>query len=264
MRTMTALLILGALTATARAEPPDARAVVAGMKSVLEPTRPSIRKLTMRVSGGGLGETSEVVLGQARGTVGTERRTLNVVLAPESLRGTAFLVQDDGAASDVQWLYIPAIGRVRQLVSPEAYSAFLNSDFTYADLGFVDTGARYRLLGTKTYDGTRALEIEGLPKQSWYYGRTVTSVASDSGRPLERKLYDPAKRLWKVERWGGTSAVDGVPTVLRVSMEDLQAKTRTDIDVSAVRYDVPVPEALLEPAQLSKAASSPLWNELGG
>jgi len=264
MRTMTALLILGALTATARAEPPDARAVVAGMKSVLEPTRPSIRKLTMRVSGGGLGETSEVVLGQARGTVGTERRTLNVVLAPESLRGTAFLVQDDGAASDVQWLYIPAIGRVRRLVSPEAYSAFLNSDFTYADLGFVDTGARYRLLGTKTYDGTRALEIEGLPKESWYYGRTVTSVASDSGRPLERKLYDPAKRLWKVERWGETSAVDGVPTVLRVSMEDLQAKTRTDIDVSAVRYDVPVPGALLEPAQLSKAASSPLWKELGG
>ena len=260
MRTLTALLILGALTATARAEPSDARAVVAGMKSVLEPTRPSIRKLTMRVSGGESGETSEVVLGQAR----TERRTLSVVLAPESLRGTAFLVQNDGAASDVQWLYIPAIGRVRRLVSPEAYSAFLNSDFTYADLGFVDTGARYRLLGTKTYDGTRALEIEGLPKQSWYYGRTVTSVASDSGRPLERKLYDPAKRLWKVERWGGTSAVDGVPTVLRVSMEDLQAKTRTDIDVSAVRYDVPVPGALLEPAQLSKAASSPLWKELGG
>src|SRR2546427_4626182 len=49
----------------------------------------------------------------------SERRTLNVVLAPEGLRGTAFLVQDDGAASDVQWLYIPAIGRVRQLVSPE-------------------------------------------------------------------------------------------------------------------------------------------------
>ena len=47
-------------------------------------------------------------------------------------------------------------------------------------------------------------------------------------------------------------------------MEDLQAKTRTDIDVSAVRYDVPVPEALLEPAQLSKAAASPLWNDLGG
>src|SRR2546427_12125610 len=89
----------------------------------------------------------------------SERRTLNVVLAPESLRGAAFLVQDDGAASDVQWLYIPAIGRVRRLVSPEAYSAFLNSDFTYADLGFVDTGARYRLLGTKTYDGTRTLEI---------------------------------------------------------------------------------------------------------
>src|SRR2546425_5807405 len=125
MRTTTALLILGALTATARAEPSDARAVVAGMNSALEPTRPSIRKLTMRLSGGEFGETSEVVLGQARGTVGTERRILNVVLAPASLRGTAFLVQDDGVASGVQWFYVPAIGRVREFVAPEAYSAFL-------------------------------------------------------------------------------------------------------------------------------------------
>jgi len=31
-----------------------------------------------------------------------------------------------------------------------------------------------------------------------------------------------------------------------------------------VRYDVSLPEGLLEPAQLPKAAASPLWNELGG
>jgi len=130
MRTLTALLILGALTATARAEPSDARAVVAGMKSALEPTRPSIRKLTMRVSGGESGETSEVVLGQAR----TERRTLSVVLAPESLRGTAFLVQNDGAASDVQWLYIPAIGRVRRLGASAAVRAPLAAKLALACL----------------------------------------------------------------------------------------------------------------------------------
>src|SRR2546427_5381746 len=55
----------------------DALPIFAGMKSALEPTRPSIRKLTMRVSGGGLGETSEVVLGQARGTVDRKSTRLN-------------------------------------------------------------------------------------------------------------------------------------------------------------------------------------------
>ena len=85
-----------------------------------------------------------------------------------------------------------------------------------------------------------------------------------AGEMNERDLYDPAKQLWKVERWEQISVVDGVPTALRVSMEDRLAKTRTDIDVSAVRYDVPLPEGLLEPAQLPKATASSLWNELGG
>ena len=67
-----------------------------------------------------------------------------------------------------------------------------------------------------------------------------------------------------MERWEEVSVVDGMPTALRVSMEDVQAKTRTDIDVSAVRYDVALPEGLLEPALLPKAAASPLWNTLGG
>ena len=261
--TVAASLILASLTASARAADPDIGMLVREMKSALEPARPSIRKLTFRVSGES-GETSQVIVGQVRGMVGTHRRILNLVLAPASLRGIAYLVEEGGAASDVQWLYLPAIGRVRKVVSPEAYAAFLNSDFTYADLGFVSTGARYRLLGTETHDGTRAFEIEGVPKETWYYGRTVTWLPADSRLPLERDLYDPAKQLWKVERWEQLSVVDGVPTALRVSMEDVQSKTRTDIDVSAVRYDVSPPEGLLDPAQLPKAAGSPLWNELEG
>ncbi len=258
-----ASLILASLTASARAAAPDIGALVGEMRSALEPARPNIRKLTLRMRGES-GETSQVTVGQVRGTVASNSRILNVVLAPGSLRGIGYLVQEGRPASDVQWLYLPAIGRVRKLVSPEAYTAFLNSDFTYADLGFVSAGARYRLIGTETHDGRRAFRIEGVPKETWYYGRTVTWLAADSRLPLERDLYDPAKQLWKVERWEQLSVVDGVPTALRVSMEDVQGKTRTDIDVSAVRYDVSLPEGLLEPAQLPDAAASPFWNELGG
>jgi hypothetical protein len=259
-----ASLILALLTAGGKAAaPPDVQVLVREMKAALEPARPSIRKLTFRVSGES-GETSQVVVGQVRGTARPQRRILNVVLAPESLRGITYLVQEGGAANDVEWFYLPSVGRIRKVVSPEAYSAFLNSDFTYADLGFVSTGARYRLLGTEAHDGKRAFKIEAVPKERWYYGRTVSWVASDSHLPLERDLYDRANQLWKVERWEEVSVVDGVPTALRVSMEDVQAKTRTDIDVSAVRYDVALPEGLLEPALLPKATASPLWNTLGG
>lgn len=260
---LTAFLVLGSLLGSAEAASPDVGLIVKRMRAALEPERPSARKMTFRISGAD-DDASRVVVGQASSGVGDRRRILTVVLSPESLRGTAYLVEQSSADEDVQWLYLPAIDRVRKVVSPEAYAAFLNSDFTYSDLGMIGRGTRYTLLGEEEQDGTHAYRIEGVPKQTWYYGRTVSWVAADSGLPLQRRLYDAAKQLWKVERWEDVSVVDGVPTTMHVSMNDVQARTRTDINVSAVRYDVDVSDTLFDPSQLPKAAASPLWTQLEG
>src|SRR5207244_12374547 len=110
----------------AGAATPDVGGVVRERRTALEPARPSIRKLTLSVSRES-GDPSQVTVGQVRGTAGLHRRILNVVLAPESLRGIAYLVQEGGAGDDVQWLYVPALGRVRQVMSREDVAAFLYS-----------------------------------------------------------------------------------------------------------------------------------------
>jgi hypothetical protein len=145
MKTMKGLGTLGfmamALVVVAgkpAAASPDAATVASQMKRALEPAQSSLRKVTLAVSQDG--ETREVSLGEARGKVGNDGHVLIVVLAPVDLRGTAFLVKEEAAGpNDTTWMYIPAVRRVRTLVSPEAYSAFLNSDFTYSDLAFVNT-----------------------------------------------------------------------------------------------------------------------------
>src|SRR5262249_25785022 len=115
-----------AATSTANAAAPDAKTIVGKLKAALEPEKSSVRKMTLTVSQGGA--TSEMQLGRARGKAADGNRILNVVLAPADLRGTAYLVQEAPAsATNKQWAWVPAIGRVRTLVSPEAYSAFLNS-----------------------------------------------------------------------------------------------------------------------------------------
>ena len=57
--------------------------------------------------------------------------------------------------------------------------------------------------------------------------------------------------------------VDGVPTTMHVSMEDVQAKTRTDIEVRSVDYDADVPDALFDPATLPSARTSSVWRRPG-
>jgi outer membrane lipoprotein-sorting protein len=262
-----ALVVLGCFVpalrpAIAAEEPAPAVKVVNRMDAALDPDRPSIRALRFHVSGRG-GDT-EITVGEARRKIGNVTHEVDVVLAPESLRGTAFLVEQTAADYGAQWIYAPANSRVRKLLSAEAYSPFLNSDFTYADLGLASMKTRYSLSTEEARRDTRAYRIDGIPEDASYFTRTVTWVAVDSEIPLERELYDVEDRLWKVERFEEPTVIDGVPTIRRITMKDVQARTRTDIEVDAVRYDVDVPATLFDPTQLQDAVHSPVWRELGG
>jgi hypothetical protein len=255
-------LVLVVSAVHAIAGPPEIDTIVERMKSALEPVKPSIRRLTFRASGDG--PPAPITVGEARKRVGRSSRHLLVVLAPEVLRGTAGLMYEGGEADDLQWIYSPVIRRVRTIVSPEAYTSFLNSDFTYADLGFVAMRATYALLGEEEIDGEKAWKVEGVPRDRWYYGRTVTWVNQRSGLPHKREFYTPANVLWKVERWDRISTVQGVPTAMRRTMEDVLHKTRTEIDVSSVNYEVWLPDELFDPHELPSAVGHEVWSRLGG
>jgi hypothetical protein len=256
------VLAFGVLASAANAQE-DAKALITKMKATLEPAKSSARTVKLTVTGDG--SSSEVILGQARGAVGGGKQILTVVLAPADLRGTAYLVQEGQASdNDRLWLYIPAIGRVREVVSPEAYSAFLNSDYTYSDLGFISLKAKFSPVKPETVNGAKANVIEQVPPSSWYYSRIVSTVAADSSLPLDRKFYDPSNRLWKDETFGSTAVIDGVPTVMKTTMSDVQAKSSSTLDVQDVKYNVDIPADLLTPGGLVKAAASPIWSSLKG
>jgi outer membrane lipoprotein-sorting protein len=251
------LALLALAAAPAAAAPPAPKDVVQKLKVALDPPRRSVRTLTFHVST--REATTQATVAEARKVVDGAERRLLVVLAPDGIRGTAYLVQEGGPRPDVQWVYLPAIRRVRTVVSPEAYTAFLNSDYTYADLGFVSARPTYRVLGEAVEGGTNCWKLESVPKETWYYARVVTWVAEDSGLPVKREFYDPANVLWKVERFEQVSKVDGVPTILHRVMEDVQGKTRTEIDVTNLRYDVALPDKLFQPDDLPEASADPIW-----
>ena len=251
-----ALLFLAASRTVAGA--PDAASIVHHMKEALEPARSSTRKLTIAVSGQ-TGQAAQWTAGQAREKRGDGSRVLTVILAPEDARGLAILIQDRGNEADKQWVYVPAVRRVRELARVEAYQAFLNTDFTYADLGFVNPRERYELLGTEQRDGVQTYKVQAVPREQWYYSRIVTWVAADSWLPIRREFHDPAGLLWKVETWGNVVRIDGVPIPLLDKMEDVRQGGSTEMRMSEVLWDRELPPALFDPKNLPEAASSPVW-----
>lgn len=250
------------LVPPAAAVPPDAVEMVQRMKDALEPTRPSTRRVVLAVRGRD-GEEAQWIAGKAFKQLPNGKRSLIVLLEPETLRGTALLIEERMGEPDAKWLYMPALPRVRKIIPVSADEVFLNTDFTYADLGFVSRRGTYRFLGEEERAGKRAYKVEEVPHEQWFYSRIVTWIAADSMLPLQRDYYDRAGVLWKSEYFEKVTVINGVPTPLVIRMEDRQGRTSTELQVSEVRYDVEIPDELFAPERLSQAATSPLWQGYG-
>jgi outer membrane lipoprotein-sorting protein len=178
------------------------------------------------------------------------------------VRGTSLLIEERKGKDDVRLIYLPVVRRIREILPVTAYEPFMNTDFTYADLGFVDYGGSYRLLGEEDRAGGKAYKVEFIPKNDWYYSRVIIWVSEDTQLPLQRDYYDVSGRLWKQETFEEIAVVDGIPTPFRIVMKDVQNDIQSVFAVSDVRYDVDIPKDLFNPANLSKASESPFWEEL--
>ncbi len=258
MTALVIMLVLAVFPVKALAAPPDVMTIVKQMKEVFEPVRPSTRKVVIAMSAEG--EKIQWVAGQARKELPDGKRMVMVMLAPDSVKGMAYLIAEPTNKPSRIWVYSPTIRRVRELVPVDAYEHFLSTDFTFADLGFVRLHEKYRLLGEEQHAGVQAYKIEEqVPQERAYYSRLISWVATDSLLPLQCEYYDVAGQLWKTELFEQVSVIDGVPTPLHIKMEDVQGKSSTELNVSEVRYNVEIADTVFAPDHLPEIAAHPLW-----
>jgi hypothetical protein len=152
---------------------------------------------------------------------------------------------------------LPAL---HQTVPVNADEYFLDTDFTYTDLGFGRLHGKYQLLGEEKRAGVRAYKVkETITQEGASYSQIITWVAIDSMLPLQRDYYDFEGKLWKTELFNEGSSIDHAPTPLHIMMQDLRGKSSTEFDLEQVRSDVDIPNEVFDPKRLGQVADSPLW-----
>lgn len=248
---------------------PDAASVVRQMKEVLEPEGPSLRRIDLTVKNRSAYtegyETVEKVAALAVKNFPDGKRMLLVMLEPDDVKGMAFLLQERKDQTDVMWAYLPAIRRVREIKPIDQYEHFLDTDFTYADLGFIKLHGHYKLLAEEEHNGVRSYKIqEKVPQDLLYYSKIITWVAADSMLPIERDYYDPAGVLMKREVFQDATLVDGVPTALRMVMKDVEQGTSTELNTREVDYDAALPDKLFDPHELPVISNHGIWKACMG
>ncbi|HKL84772.1 MAG TPA: outer membrane lipoprotein-sorting protein, partial [Treponemataceae bacterium] len=89
--------------------------------------------------------------------------------SPADVRGTAFMnwSYTDSSRSDDQWIFLPALNRVRRISSDGKGDSFMGSDFSYDDLGARHPDKdSHKIIGTEKINGESCWIIESTPKAS--------------------------------------------------------------------------------------------------
>lgn len=116
-------------------------------------------------------------------------KTLVIFDEPNDVRGTAFLNYTHREGPDDQWLYLPALRRVKRIASNNKSGPFMGSEFAYEDISSQEVEKyTYSFLRSEAVDGTPMYVIERIP------------VDDKSGYTRQVVWYDQAEyRMQKVD-----------------------------------------------------------------
>ena len=116
-------------------------------------------------------------------------KSLIIFDEPKDVRGTAFLSFTHKAGPNDQWLYLPALKRVKRIASSNQSGPFMGSEFAYEDMSSQEVEKYdYLLLGDERMDGRDHFVLQRTPKdrKSGYTRQVVW---------LDKAEY----RVWKVD-----------------------------------------------------------------
>jgi hypothetical protein len=201
----------------------------------------------------GVGTVSRMVSTYRKTCEGTARQLL-VVRAPARVAGTAFLSWVHADRPPDMWVFLPEIGRPRQLHAATRGERFLGSDFTYEDLGAPTLDERdHAIIDEPELDGEAAYRVESRPRAHAPYARILTWVSKATFLPLRVEYFDAAGRLLKVGTFQDVRSVNGIPTPFALEMRDAVTGHRTAVTLLDAAFDRPFDCALLSGRGLSRA-----------
>lgn len=185
---------------------------------------------------------------QVIGRYGSVDKKLMIFQAPPDVRGTSFMnwSYKEAGKEDDQWIYLPALRKVKRISSEGKGDYFMGSDFTYDDLGdrhpLEDT---HTLLRTEKVEGEECWVVESIPKDPKYmYSRTVTWVSKVKTVGIKREFYDRRGSHLKTLRILSVEKINDVWVLLKVEMHNVQKNTRTLMEFRDVKIDTGVQEGI--------------------
>lgn len=124
---------------------------------------------------------------------------LSIFDRPADVKHTAMLTYSHGLEPDDQWLYLPALKRVKRINSRNKSGPFMGSEFAYEDLGSQEVEKySYKYLRDEACGEWECFVMERYPEYEYSgYTRQVVWLDKAEYRPVKVEFYDRKNALLK-------------------------------------------------------------------
>jgi outer membrane lipoprotein-sorting protein len=168
-------------------------------------------------------------------------KILSVIASPPDVRGTALLTYTHINEQDDQWLYLPALKRVKRISSANKSGPFLGSEFAYEDLASQEV-AKYthRYLRDEPCGELHCFVIERVPVYRHSgYTRQLTWIDHDEYRFWKVDFYDRKNDLLKTLTFSDyRQYLDQYWRALVLDMHNHQTGKSTRLSYTDLRFRV--------------------------
>lgn len=209
-------------------------------------------------------------------TYGKDDKMVMFFLEPADVRGTGFLsyVYDDDDKDNDQWLYLPAMKKIRRIASSDKSGSFLGTDFSYLDISgikiekynhrFLNKDNLKKLLKEKSvamvlqkkfgkskegFNKAKAWMsapgfkiIESIPKDKKTlrddgYSRLIDWINPET-LIIEKSIYFGKNgKAFKVKEVSDIKKIQDIWTMTKMTMENFRKNHRTLIEIQDTKYN---------------------------
>ena len=131
--------------------------------------------------------------------IGDGDKSMSIFDKPADVKGTAFLTYSHAIKPDEQWLYLPALKRVKRINSKNKSGPFMGSEFAYEDLASQEIEKySYKYIRDEKLNGIDCFVMERYPAYEHSgYTRQLAWVNKDRYVAEKIEFYDRKNDLLK-------------------------------------------------------------------
>ena len=225
-----------------------------------------VRKVNARDDGEALVRTMHIEMTDKRGKTrkqttiayrkyyGEEKRSAIFYTEPTKIKGTGFLTYDypDPAKDDDQWIYLPALRKVRRISASNRGAYFLGTDFTYEDMKLDTRMSQDDYMWTtvreEVVDGHACYVVEGVPvdaatAEELGYSKYVSYIDPEIWMQRQGQMWDTngnrlktvsgelqeVQGIWSAMTWRAVNHKTGHSTIFTFENTDYQSGIADDM-----------------------------------